>query len=189
MDLIIRQATPADGEKVAPLIYDAIGDIANRLTGEQELEKVLAALAHLVSLENNRHSYLYTYIAENAENMLGIAVLYDGKQGKKLDAQLQAMLNDKFEDALQIDVEAYDDEYYVDTVCVTPEARGHGIGTQLLLFAEEMARIKKYDKISLNVEVQKEKARKLYERLGYVTTEPWTIIDEPFLHMVKDLRK
>lgn len=189
MDLIIRQATPADAHKVAPLIYDAIGEIANRLTGEQELDKILDALAHLVTLENNRHSYLYTYIAENAGKLLGIAVLYGGKQGKELDYELQQYLYEKNNTAPKIDVEAYDDEFYIDTVCVAPDARGQGIGTHLLTFAEQLAREKKYNKLSLNVELEKLKARQLYERLGFVITEPWTIIEEPFHHMVKDLRK
>ena len=32
--------------------------------------------------------------------------------------------------------EAYGDEYYIDTICVSPKARGLGIGTKLLQFAE-----------------------------------------------------
>ncbi len=50
-------------------------------------------------------------------------------------------------------------------------------------------RRKKYNfkKLSLNVETQKEDARRLYERMGFVITEPWSIIDEPFHHMVKQI--
>lgn len=189
MDLLIRQATPEDAPYIAPLIYDAIGDIAKRLTGEQEDAKIIETLTELVARDNNRHSYLYTYIAENAEHLLGIAVLYDGKSGKKLDLQLQQFLQEKLGSAPTIDVEAHDDEYYIDTICVTEEARGQGIGTQLLQFAEQMACIKKYNKLSLNVELQKEQARKLYERIGFTITEPWTLIGEPFHHMVKYLKE
>ena len=189
MDILIRQATPEDAAHIAPLIYDAIGDIAIRLTGENEEAKIISTLAQLVTRENNRHSYLYTYIAENAENLLGIAVLYDGKQGKQLDAWLQNFLNNKLGESPTIDVEAHDDEFYIDTVCVTAAARGQGIGTKLLQFAEQLAVEKNYDKISLNVELQKEQARKLYERLGYEISEPWILIGEPFHHMVKQLRK
>ena len=189
MDILIRQAKPEDAPLIAPLIYDAIGDIAKRLTGESDEANIISALTELVTRENNRHSYLYTYIAENADNLLGIAVLYDGKTGKKLDAQLQQFLNEKFGETATIDVEAHDDEFYIDTICVTGAARGQGIGTQLLQFAEHVAREKKYEKLSLNVELQKLQARKLYERMGFEITEPWTLIEEPFHHMVKELKE
>ena len=86
-----------------------------------------------------------------------------------------------------IDVEAHADEYYIDTICVAATARGKGIGTKLLAFAEQVAREKGYDKLSLNVETAKLDARRLYERIGFIVTGPWTIIDEPFHHMVKQL--
>ena len=88
---------------------------------------------------------------------------------------------------MQIDIEAYDDEYYIDTICVAPHARGLGIGTKLLYFAEQHARTMGYKKISLNVEEVKIKARQLYEKQGFITTEPWKIIGENFHHMVKEV--
>ncbi|MEK4227944.1 GNAT family N-acetyltransferase [Solibacillus sp. FSL H8-0538] len=187
MTILIRQAFPEDATYIAPLIYNAIADIANRLTGEHNEADILATLEYLVTQRNNRHSYLNTYVAFRDEEILGIVVLYDGLQGKAFDKKLQDWLMRKNVAAITIDVEAYDDEYYIDTVCVTETARGLGIGTQLLAFAEETARAKGYKKLSLNVEPEKDKARRLYERIGFAVTEPWTIINEPFYHMVKQL--
>ncbi|WP_042470123.1 GNAT family N-acetyltransferase [Bacillus ndiopicus] len=186
MEISIQQAQPIDAEQIAPLIYDAIGDIAHRLTGETEKQVVLATLAELVKRTDNRHSYLYTYVAKQDDTLLGIAVLYDGLTAKTLDANLSAWLETKNASAI-IDAEAHDDEFYIDTVCVTSSSRGLGIGTKLLHFAEQQAKANGYKKLSLNVELEKEKARALYERLGFVITESWTIIDEPFHHMVKVL--
>ncbi len=186
MELSIRQAKRSEATKIAPLIYDAIGEIANRLTGEQEYDAIISALTELVTRTDNRHSYLNTYVAIQGEQLLGIVVLYDGLSVKALDANLIAWLKEK-KVTTTIDVEAHDDEYYLDTICVAPEARGLGIGTKLLAYAEQVAREKGFKKLSLNVETEKEKARALYERVGFVITEPWTIIDEPFHHMVKML--
>lgn len=186
MTISIRQATPQDAKKVAPLIYDAIGDIANNLTGEQELPKVFASLEQFVTEKSNRHSYLNTFVAVQNDDILGIVVLYDGKQGNILDRQLEKQLAAQ-NIHVTLDVEAHDDEYYIDTICVAKNARGLGIGTKLLQFAETYGRELGYNKISLNVEVEKLDARRLYERMGYVITEPWTIINEPFHHMVKPL--
>lgn len=186
MNITIERAHPSDAVQIAPLIYDAIGDIAHRLTGETETTAVLATLAELVERTDNRHSYLYTSVAKNEDGLLGIAVLYDGLTAKTLDANLAQWLQEKGA-YTAIDIEAHDDEFYIDTVCVTAKARGLGIGTKLLQYAEQQAIAQGYHKLSLNVELEKEQARALYERLGYVITEPWTIINEPFHHMVKSV--
>ena len=186
MTITIRQATPNDASSIAPLIYDAIGEIANNLTGEQQLPKILVSLAQFVTETTNRHSYLNTFVATKEDTILGIVVLYDGKRGYELDRQLEKQLAQK-NIHVTLDVEAHDDEYYIDTICVSKEARGLGIGTKLLQFAEQRGKELGYDKLSLNVEVEKIDARRLYERMGYVITEPWTIIGEPFHHMVKSL--
>lgn len=189
MTFYIRKAILEDAPKTAPLIYEAIGDIANRLTGETEAPKILSSLEALFKRTDNRLSYVYTYVAESevTKDILGILVLYNGQEGIELDASLQRWLEQKHAPITTIDVEAYPDEFYIDTVCVHQNARGLGIGTALLHYAEEVARKKGFTKIALNVETQKVKAQKLYERLGYVVTEPWTIINEPFFHMVKSI--
>lgn len=186
MTIIIRQAQIPDASSIAPLIYDAIGDIANNLTGEQELVKILASLQQFVTETTNRHSYLNTFVAVQDDVILGIVVLYDGKQGDELDRQLEAQLATKGIH-VSLDVEAHDDEYYIDTICVSEKARGMGIGTKLLQFAAQQGKELGYEKLSLNVELEKTDARRLYERMGYKVTEPWTIINEPFHHMVKSL--
>ena len=187
MQIYIRQALPEDAPSIAPLIFDAIGEIAHRLTGESIHSNVIAGLEELVRATDNRHTYLNTFVATNNQEILGIIAVYDGKTGKELDGILMKKLQQKFSTSMQIDIEAYDDEYYIDTICVAPHARGLGIGTKLLYFAEQHARILGYKKISLNVEEEKIKAQQLYERQGFVTTEPWKIIGENFYHMVKEL--
>lgn len=187
MNLIIRQARREDATVIAPLIYDAIGDIANRLTGETEPTHIITELEALVQETTNRHSFLNTFVATQNDNVLGIVVLYDGKRGRELDALLVERLQAKKARTIKIDLEAYDEEYYLDTICVAPNARGLGIGTKLLAFAEEKGRELGYKKLSLNVETEKDKARQLYERFGFIVTEPWIIIEEKFHHMVKEL--
>ena len=189
MTFYIRQAILEDAPKTAPLVYEAIGDIANRLTGETELPQILTCLEVLFRRTDNRNSYLHTYVAEDevTKDILGILIVYSGEEGVILDANLQCWLKQKNAPITSIDVEAYLDEFYVDTICVHKNARGLGIGTALLHFAEEVALSKGFTKVALNVETQKEKAKKLYERLGYVVTQPWTIINEPFFHMVKTI--
>jgi ribosomal protein S18 acetylase RimI-like enzyme len=185
MEITIRQARPADAKNAAPLIIDAIGDIAKRMTGETEWELIEQGLCDLFKRNDNRHSYLYTYIAELSGTVAGIMVLYPGKDAPLLDLNLSDWLAKKGASNTEVDIESLTDELYIDTVCIDPALRGTGIGSQLFAYAEDVARQKDIRKLSLNVETQKEPAIRLYKRLGYEIVSPWTIIGEPFHHMVK----
>lgn len=181
----IRKAQLTDAEKVAPLIVDAIGDIANRITGETEPDKIEQALCELFRRDDNMHSYLYTYIAELEGEVSGIMVLYSGQDAPRLDQNLSTWLAEKGAPISEIDAESLPDELYINTVSVDSRFRSKGIGSQLFAFAEEVAQQTGIAKLSLNVETQKEPAIRLYKGLGYEIVSPWTIIGEPFHHMVK----
>lgn len=185
INIKFRQATPTDAEQAAPLIIDANGDISHRLTGETEPRRVEAEMCTLFKRDDNPHSYLYTYMAEFNGKVIGTMVAYSGEKAIQLDQNLNAWLAKKGNDLEEADVESLPDEFYVDTICIIPEFRGKGIGTQFFIFAEGLAKQQNFSKLSLNVEIQKDAAIRLYKRLGYEIVSPWTIIGEPFHHMVK----
>ncbi|CAJ1956761.1 unnamed protein product [Cylindrotheca closterium] len=57
-------------------------------------------------------------------------------------------------------------EFYIDTLAVTSEARGKGVGTKLLKWAEDLARQKGDSKLQLGV-MQGNPAERLYTRFGF----------------------
>ncbi|MDQ0428002.1 ribosomal protein S18 acetylase RimI-like enzyme [Planomicrobium stackebrandtii] len=184
MNIIIRQARPEDAEKAAPLIINAIGDIANHMTAQQEPEAVLKKVEEMVRGEHTRHSYRSTYTAAANGDIAGILVLYHGNQAEDLDLYLIEQLKKQGHERT-IEPEAHADEWYIDTVSVDPKYQGQGIGSKLFDFAEKLVAAQGGGKLSLNVDVDKEGAIRLYKRLGYSISEPWTILGEPFHHMVK----
>lgn len=185
MEITIRQAQPADAEAATPLLIEANGDIAKRMTGETDWAKVELALQELFKRDDNLHSYLYTYVAELDGKVAGIMALYPGDIEARLDANLNNWLAEKGATNPEVDPEALPGELYIDAVCIDPVFRNKGIGTQLFAYAEEIAQQTGFTKLSLNVEIEKEPAIRLYKRLGYEIVSPWTIIGEPFHHMVK----
>ena len=67
---------------------------------------------------------------------------------------------------------------HIEVLAVDPAAQGRGVARALMHAAESWAREQGFERISLNVWVQNERARGLYEHLGY---EPET------MHYLKDL--
>ena len=65
------------------------------------------------------------------------------------------------------------DEFHTDVLAVVPSTRGIGIGTALMLRAEEKAESTGKRTMSLGVIAENEGAIRLYERLGYRTTRTW----------------
>ena len=184
MNVIIRQARPEDAEKIAPLIINAIGNIANHMTAQKGPAAVLEKVADMIRGEHTRHSHRYTYTALVNGEIAGALVLYHGNQAEALDRFLIEQLQKQGHERT-IESEAHLDEWYIDTVSVDPACQGQGIGSKLFEFAEELVLSQGGGKLSLNVDIDKEGAIRLYKRLGYSISEPWTIIGEPFHHMVK----
>lgn len=184
MNISIRQAQPQDAGKIAPLIINAIGEIADHMTAQKEPQAVLKKVEDMIRGEHTRHSYRYTYTAIVNGEIAGALVLYHGNQAEALDRYLIEQLKSEGHERT-IEPEAHLDEWYIDTVSVDPAWQGHGIGSKLFEFAEELVHSQGGGKLSLNVDTGKEGAIRLYKRLGYSVSEPWTIIGEPFHHMVK----
>ena len=65
------------------------------------------------------------------------------------------------------------DEFHIDVLAVVPSSRGMGIGTALMLKAEEKAESAGKRMMSLGVISENDGAIRLYERLGYRTTRTW----------------
>lgn len=187
MDITVRPAKLSDAPFVAPLIIDAIDEIGNRLTGEDEPQAILKSLEELYKRTDNRHSYKNTFVAEAKNELAGIMVVYGGEQAPILDGNLEKWLTAKDAEIQTVEVEARPDEFYIDTICTAPKFRGHGVGTTLLKYADIVAKNNGYSKISLSVEKQKDRARHLYKKMGFIYSEPWLIIGEEFDHMVKSL--
>ena len=85
--------------------------------------------------------------------------------------------------------EAEDDEFFVDFLGVHPSMRGRSFGSQLLAYAEGLARENGLMKCSLIVGQYNTSARRLYERTGYQVVETVTDKNEAlgYYRMVKIL--
>jgi ribosomal protein S18 acetylase RimI-like enzyme len=67
--------------------------------------------------------------------------------------------------------EAEADEFFIAHVAVVPAHQGHGLGASLLSHAEGTARDQGFNRISLTVEVENERAVSFYLRTGFNLVE------------------
>ena len=79
-----------------------------------------------------------------------------------------------------------DNSYYICGMALSPEYRGHGIGTRLLALAEKHARDKEFEKVSLMVFEQNSGAKRLYDRAGYRELSRAPVYPHPLIHYTGD---
>ena len=154
------------------------------MTAENEPAAILHKIESMVRGNHTRHSHRFTWVAELGGTVAGALVLYHGSTARELDQFLISLLKTEGHERT-IEPEAHPDEWYIDTVSVNPAYQGQKIGTNLLAYADRLVHEAGGGKLSLNVDVGKTDALRLYERLGFAISEPWTIIGEPFHHMLK----
>lgn len=79
-----------------------------------------------------------------------------------------------------------DQSYYICGMAVDEEYRGRGIGTMLLEEAERSCEDLGFLKLSLIVFEQNFRARRLYERYGYVETRRHPVVPHRLIHCTGD---
>ncbi|MBE9916390.1 GNAT family N-acetyltransferase [Paenibacillus donghaensis] len=184
--MTIRAAVPGDAIQAARLLYDALHDVAHQLTGEESEQDAVRMLEQYFAAEKGRLSHQQALVKEVDGEVAGVIVVYGGNEVAELDRpileRLRAMKNDP---ELTLDKEADEDEYYIDTLSVSPKFGGQGIGTKLIQAAEERAKERGYKKIAMAVVTDNQRAYSLYLHLGYEVNKEIMINNHVYYHMVK----
>jgi ribosomal protein S18 acetylase RimI-like enzyme len=185
---VIRQAVPSDAAKAVPLILEAIGHIAFVLSGTADGQETASILNDFFEQEDNRVSYQNALVMEEGGELVGVAILYDGARARDLDVPIERAAAKKSGDPNYcIPTEPETSEFYLDTLCVSPNYRGKGHGRQLIEAGCDKASGLGHRRMALMVEIDHAPAIRLYERLGFCTDYIKRIAGQDYFHMVRSL--
>ncbi|WP_068650442.1 GNAT family N-acetyltransferase [Paenibacillus antarcticus] len=185
---MIRHAKKEDSTKVSRLLYDAIHDIAHQLTGQESEADAIEVLERFFVQEEGRLSYHQMLVKEVNSEVAGVVVSYAGSDAIALDKPIIDYLrNLKNDPNIVLDKEADEDEYYIDTLSVSPAYGRRGIGKELMLAVENEARDRNFARIALAVDIDNAGAYALYQRSGYIVDKEISINDHMYYHMVKTI--
>lgn len=176
-------------EEVASLTYEILRDLGIRVLNNQTEEKIVNFLKGLYVKDNNRFSYHNMLVKESCGHVAGIAIVYHGKNAEKFDKHFLRYLQQEFHsDDIELSKETEDDEFYLDSLAVSPHHRKQGIGGELLKAFESIGEEKGFQKLSLNVDEENENAYRLYKKNGFEFESTFDLYGHPYLHMVKYLK-
>lgn len=182
---MIKKATKENILNFSSLILNAIDDVAITLTGEDEKGKILQTLDKYIAMDVNRLSYSNSWTYEKQSQVVGLIVAYDSNRVEELDRPILENLASKNIFLDTFDKECFNDEFYIDTVSVLEEFQGRGIAKEFFYFIETHAKELKYKKLSLLVDVNKDKALGLYEKIGFIKNKILRVSNQDFYHMIK----
>jgi ribosomal protein S18 acetylase RimI-like enzyme len=192
--MIIRPALKKDALTVASLIHMAIGDLAEKFTGAQNQTEAVERLAILFTYDENRFSHQYAYVIEEEHTVVAVASAYSEGIIDALTVTTLALsksltwhISTDCLQRLQEDKEAPKGTFYIDHIAVHPKTRGKGYASLLISTLENKAIQSHHDKTSLLVDVDNPKAKKIYEKLGYIPTETVNANGHIYTALVKNL--
>lgn len=188
---MIRKAKADDAKFVAPLIIQAMGKLAFKFSNSVNRQATLKLFEHFFQEPHNQYSFENTlvYINEKDE-ILGSINAYDG--AKLLE------LRDNFLNYLVIhnglknfnpEPETEAGEFYLDTISVNPNAQGKGIGKKLIDAGIELATKFGHTQVGLLVEINNDKALKIYQNKGFEIKNMKEFIGESYYHMAYQIKR
>jgi len=186
---MIRPAKPADTEEVVPLIIQAMGKLAKKLTNVEDDEIINKIFKHFFRQDNNQYSYENTLVYEDEGKILGSLNAYDGGKLLKLRLPFLAYLTEHYQaNNTGQGTETQSGEFYLDTISVNPNAQGKGIGKQLIKAGIDWAKQLGHHTVGLLVEQNNGRALKLYQNMGFVTQNEKQFMGGRYHHMVFKLK-
>ena len=190
----IRPAKYEDVEKIANLIYYT-EVYPEEVWGGETKEECLNNLISLVKMDDCRYSYRYATVAEKDNEILGaiitipyerldaLSVKTDTKVIKYIDGILGKLRYMRDALAFMICRECKAGDLYIANIATSKKARGLGIGKMLMSYAENEARKRKLQGVSLLA--KDEDVSKFYEKLNYKKTFDKEFCGERIIKMAK----
>lgn len=164
----IRPARPEDFEQVAPLIIQAMEDLACTFTNTEDPQMAIPLFEYFFQQKGNQYSFENSLVWEDAGKIAGSIIAYDGSLLSIYREPFLEYIAENYNvKNLVIENETLKGELYIDTLSVFPKHQGKGIGSKLLLAIKAKAKEEGHNKLGLLVDLKNPSAKKLYSALGF----------------------
>jgi len=164
----IRPARLEDYKQVAPLIVQAMEDLACTFANTSDSKNAIPLFEYFFRQTANQYSFWHTLVYEENDEIMGSIIFYDGKLLPQYRAPFLKYIAEVYNVTdLMIEDETNPEEVYIDTLSVGAHHQGKGIGKKLLAAAIKQAKEEGHKKIGLLVDCKNPMAKKLYVKVGF----------------------
>lgn len=181
--MIIRKATLQDADAVASLLLLAMEDIVYWFIGIKDNAKAKAFMLHFVKRKANQYTYENCWVVTQDNNIIAAVNVYDGAMLQELREPVTQYLKTQFGNNLNVADETEPGEYYIDSLGVSPNRQGGGIGSKLLRFLIDEYVNKNHQTLGLLVDEENPNAKSLYMKLGFLPVGKKTLAGKNMEHL------
>jgi len=170
-----RAAKKQECRIIAELFSISSGGVADYIWSKQaeEGEDIFDVGRRRYEEEDSVFSYKNCIVAEKDKQLVGMLVAFPMVcDGMVSDDPVLAPYS-----LLEVD-----NSFYICGVAIRSEYRGQGIGTQLMKLAEQQAKLRKFEILSLIVFEENQEALEFYKNLGYREVKRAKIVSHPLIH-------
>ena len=193
----IRRAYQEDAPFIAESVLAAMGydrDSSISLAAKENYsesksyEEVKRALEEIAARPDTLYSYRHSRIATYGGEVAGVIVGYDGAAYREMAELTFGLIAGKLGTApFNPGEETGEGEYYLDSLHVSPDFRGHSIGTVLMRNELDIAEGLGFRRVSLIVDKEKPWLHRLYARLGFEEAGETVFFGEKYLRMTQEI--
>lgn len=178
-EISIRPARQEDAEFIARNVMRGMGI-------DEPHPVLLKALTEVCGMDDTLYSYRNTRIATIEDIPVGSLTAYDGgiyeQTSKRTFSRVAQMTGQVIGNPGK---ETKAGEFYLDSLAVIPEYRGHSIGSALMRDGLQVAKQQGFSLVSLIVDKKKPDLHALYSRLGFRPDGELLFFGEEYLRMVQ----
>ncbi len=180
----IRKAKLEDALAIAHLLFLATGEVIYTFIGERNEQKAVDFLHRFTADMDNQYSYQNCWVMDIDNEIVAAASVYDGADLYKLrSAVLDYITINHGVLPFTLEDETEPGEYYIDSIGVSPNHQGKGLGTLLLKFLIEEYVVNRKETLGLLVDDTNPNAKKLYLSLGFKVIKKVLFTGKPMEHL------
>lgn len=187
INLYIRAAVKNDAAQIVPLFKIILAEMELPSLKVIPTKKLDQVIQYSFSDSNYLKDAAQTIVAEDQGKIAGFAWGYPNEKENLIN---QILVNNFPKVGLPADTElfeddeAFDNEWYLDSIAVSPNYQGQGIGTALLKKLPSLAKNHEKKQIGLNVDWANPQAEKLYRRLGFKKVGTTKLSQHSYNHLI-----
>jgi ribosomal protein S18 acetylase RimI-like enzyme len=181
--MIIRRATLDDSAFIATCLLLAMEDIVYKFMGRKDHEKAKEFMLYFAERESNQYSYQNCWVAEVDKRVVAAVNLYDGARLRELRQPVIEYIRSQFNSDFEPEDETQAGEYYIDSLGVSPDQQGKGIGSKVLRFLIDEYVDRRGMALGLLVDEENPEARRLYLKLGFKSAEKKVLFGKNMEHL------
>lgn len=185
---MIRKATQKDADHILPLIMVILEDMELDFLKKYGKETVMDVLQEGYLNETFRYGYKRALVFEDKNEIVGTAFGYHEEDEAIIDQPLSSIFKElkiPTHEQMFTDKEAFQHEWYLDSIAVRSDQRGKGVGAKLLRALPTFAKEQGSHILGLNVDEVNPRAKKLYTKEGFKDVGKVTIGGHLYDHMQK----